>query len=88
MLRCEAIGDYHINIATRVIAEIKECMRVVTEKIAQEEDTDKREDLEEIVTRLESALDAACMGREYMKALRKAAYHMIGKKTTDKEGNI
>ena len=35
MLRCEAIGDYHINIATRVIAEIKECMRVVTEKIAQ-----------------------------------------------------
>ena len=73
--------------ATRDIEEIKEQMRILTEKIAQEEDTDK-EELEQIVTRLESALAAAWMGLENMKVSGKAAYEMIGKKPTDKDGKI
>ena len=88
MLRCEGIGDDHMKKATRDIEEIKERMRILTEKIAQEEDTDKKEELEQIVTRLESALAAAQMAREYMKVSRKAAYEMIGKKPTDKDGKI
>ena len=88
MLRCKAIGDNHIKLATRDITEIKERMRVITEKIAQEEDADETNDLEQIVTRLESALDAARMGQEYMNVSRKAAYDMIGKKPSDKEGKI
>ena len=88
MLRCEGIGNDHIKKPTRDIEEIKERMRILTEKIAQEEDTDKKEELEEIVTRLESALAAARMAREYMKVSGKAAYEMIGKKPTDKDGKI
>ena len=88
MLRCEGIGNDHIKKATRDIEEIKERMRILTEKIAQEEDTDKKEELEQIVTRLESALAAARMAREYMKVSGKAAYEMIGKKPTDKDGKI
>ena len=52
MLRCEGIGNDHIKKATRDIEEIKERMRILTEKIAQEEDTDKKEELEQIVTRV------------------------------------
>ena len=88
MLRYEGIGDDHIKKATRDIEEIKERMRILTGKIAQEEDTDKREDLEQIVTRLESALAAAWMVQEYMKVSRKAAYEIIGKNPTDKDGKI
>ena len=61
MLRCEGIGDDHMKKATRDIEEIKERIRILTEKIAQEEDTDKKEELEQIVIRLESALAAARM---------------------------
>ena len=61
MQRCERIGDDHMKQATRDIEEIKECMRILTERIAQEEDTDKKEELEQIVTRLQSALAAAKM---------------------------
>ena len=74
MLRCEGIGNDHMQKATRDIEEIKERMRILTEKIAQEEDTDKKEELEQIVTRLESALAAAQMAREYLKVSGKAAY--------------
>ena len=88
MLRCKGIGDDHMKKATRDIEEIKERMRILTEKIAQEEDTDKKEELEQIVTRLESALATARMVREYMKVSGKAAYEMIGKKSTDKDGKI
>ena len=88
MLRCEGIGNDHMKKATRDIEEIKERMRILTEKIAQEEDTDKKEELEQIVTRLESALAAAQMVQEYMKVLGKAAYEMIGKKSTNKDGKI
>ena len=63
-------------------------MRILTERIAQEEDTDKKDELEQIVTRLKSALSAARMAREYMKVLGNAAYEMIGKKSTDKDGKI
>ena len=87
MVRCEGVGDDHMKKATRDIEEIKERMRILTEKIAQEEDTDK-EELEQIVTRLQSALDAAQMAREYMKVSGKAAYKMIGKKPTDIDGKI
>ena len=87
MLRCEGIGDDHMKKATRDIEEIKERMRILTEKIAQG-DTDKKEELEQIVTRLESALAAARMAREYVKVSGKAAYEMIGKKPTDKDGKI
>ena len=73
MLRCEGIGNDHIKKATRDIEEIKERMRILTEKIAQEEDTDKKEELEQIVTRLESALAAARMAREYMKVSGKGS---------------
>ena len=88
MLTCEGIGDDHMKKATRDIEEIKERMRILTGKIAQEEDTDKKEELEQIVTRLESALAAAWMAQEYMKVSGKAAYEMIGKKPTDKDGKI
>ena len=60
MQRCERIGDDHMKKATRDIEEIKERMRILTERIAQEEDTDK-EELEQIVTRLQSALATAKM---------------------------
>ena len=73
--------------ATRDIEEIKERMRILTERIGQE-DTDKKEELEQIVTRLQSALAAAKMAREYMKVSVNAAYEMIGKKPTDKDGKI
>ena len=88
MMRCEGIGDDHMKKATRDIEEIKERMRILTERIAQEEDTDKKDELEQIVTRLKSALSAAQMAREYMKVLGNAAYEMIGKKSTDKDGKI
>ena len=88
MLRCERIGDDHMKKATRDIEEIKERMRILTERIAQEEDTDKKEELEQKVTRLESALAAAQMAQEYMKVSGNAAYEMIGKKSTDKDGKI
>ena len=88
MQRCERIGNDHMKKATRDIEEIKERMRILTERIAQEEDTDKKEELEQIVTRLQSALDAAKMAREYMKVSGNAAYEMIGKKPTDKDGKI
>ena len=87
MLRCEGIGDDHMKKATRDIKEIKECMRILTE-IAQEEDTYKKDKLEQIVTRLKLALSAARMAREYMKVSGNAAYEMIGKKSTDKDGKI
>ena len=88
MQRCERIGNDHMKKATRDIEEIKERMRILTERIAQEEDTDKKEELEQIVTRLQSALAAAKMAREYMKVSGNAAYEMIGKKPTDKDGKI
>ena len=88
MQRCERIGDDHMKKATRDIEEIKERMRILTERIAQEEDTDKKEELEQIVTRLQSALATAKMAREYMKVSGNAAYEMIGKKPTDKDGKI
>ena len=88
MLRCKRIGNDHMKKATRDIEEIKERMRILTERIAQEEDTDKKEELEQIVTRLESALAAAQMAREYMKVSGNVAYEMIGKKSTDKDGKI
>ena len=88
MQRCEHIGNDHMKKATRDIEEIKERMRILTERIAQEEDTDKKEELEQIVTRLKSALAAAKMAREYMKVSGNAAYEMIGKKPTDKDGKI
>ena len=87
-MSCEAIGDHHLKMASRDIAEIKERMRILTEKIQKEEDTDEREALKQILIRLESALDAAQMGEEYMKVSMNAAYDMIGKKPTDKEGTI
>ena len=74
--------------ATRDIEEIQERMRILTERIAQEEVTDKKDELEQIVTRLKSALSAARMAREYMKVSGNAAYEMIGKKPTDKDGKI
>ena len=88
MIRCEGIGDDHMKKATRDIEEIQERMRILTERIAQEEDTDKKDELEQIVTRLKSALSAAWMVREYMKVSGNAAYEMIGKKSTDKDGKI
>ena len=88
MLRCERIGDDHMKKATRDIEDIKQRMRILTDKIAQEKDTDKKEELEQIVTSLQSALDAARMAREFMKVSGKAAYEMIGKKTTDKDAKI
>ena len=87
-MRCEGIGDDHMKKATRGIEEIKERMRILTERIAQEEDTDKKDELEQIVTRLKSVLSAAQMAREYMKVSGNAAYEMIGKKSTDKDGKI
>ena len=48
MQRCERIGNDHMKKATRDIEEIKERMRILTERIAQEEDTDKKEELEQI----------------------------------------
>ena len=88
MQRCECIGDDHMKKATRDIEEIKERNRILTERIAPEEDTDKKEELEQIVTRLQSALATAKMAREYMKVSGNAAYEMIGKKPTDKDGKI
>ena len=44
MQRCEHIGDDHMKKATRDIEEIKERMRILTGRIAQEEDTDKKEE--------------------------------------------
>ena len=88
MIRCEGIGDDHMKKATRDIEEIQERMRILTERIAKEEDTDKKDELEQIVTRLKSALSAARMAREYMKVSGNAAYEMIGKKSTDKDGKI
>ena len=88
MLRCEGIGDDQMKKATRDVEEIKECMRILTEKIEQEEDIDRKNELEQIVIRLQSALSAARMAQEYMKVSRKAAYEMVGKKSTDKDGKI
>ena len=88
MTRCERIGDDHIKKATRDIEEIQEHMWILTERIAQEEDTDKKDELEQIVTRLKSALSAARMVLEYMKVSGNAAYEMIGKNSTDKDGKI
>ena len=84
MIRCERIGDDQMKKATRDIQEIQERMRILTERIAQEEDTDKKDELEQIVTRLKSALSAARMAREYMVS-GNAAYEMIGKKPTKME---
>ena len=88
MIRCEGIGDDHMKKTTRDIEEIQEHMRILIERIAQEENTDKKDELEQIVTRLKSALSAARMAREYMKVSGNAAYEMIGRKSTEKDGKI
>ena len=88
MLRCEAIGDNHIKTAAKDIAEVKELITVITEKMAKEENTYQREQLDEALTKLQSAMDSARMGTEFMKVATNAAYELIGAQITDEEGKF
>ena len=62
-MRCEAIGDHHLKMASRDIAEIKEQIRILIGKIQKEEDIDEREQLQQILIKLQSAVDEARKGR-------------------------